>query len=253
MRDMKIEDEFNWTDWAFNSDCSTFSWTCPYCLRDATITDNNFQRNEIVFEKFNAYGKYILKTIFIVCPNPQCQKFTLTAQLKKSDEENKIISSNNKVVENSCDDDKTWSLIPPSNAKPFPSYIPEQIRADYQEACLIKELSPKASATLCRRCLQGIIRDCWKIQKPKLIDEIDAIKDKVDKLTWKAIDAVRRVGNIGAHMGKDVNLIADIEEKEVDLLIGLIETLLSDWYINRIEREDSLKAIINLGKRKQYS
>ena len=56
---------------------------------------------------------------------------------------------------------KRWRLIPESDAKVFPDYIPQQIREDYVEASKIKELSPKASATLSRRCLQGMIRDFW--------------------------------------------------------------------------------------------
>jgi hypothetical protein len=48
---------------------------------------------------------------------------------------------------------------------PLPDYIPEQIKDDYYEACSILNLSPKASATLARRCLQGMIRDFWGITK----------------------------------------------------------------------------------------
>ena len=92
-------------------------------------------------------------------------------------------------------------------AKVFPDYVPAAIRADYLEACLVRDLSPKASATLSRRCLQGMIRDFWGIKKARLIDEIEALKDKTDELTWEAIDSVRSIGNIGAHMQKDIDLI----------------------------------------------
>jgi hypothetical protein len=140
-----------------------------------------------------------------------------------------------------------WSLIPPSKAKPFPEYIPEAVRRDYTEACTIVEASPKASATLARRCLQGMIRDFWSISKPRLKDEVDMLQEKVDPLTWKAIDAVRSVGNIGAHMEKDIDLIIDIDPGEAETLIGLVELLLKDWYINRHEREEQLKAVVRIG------
>jgi hypothetical protein len=91
-------------------------------------------------------------------------------------------------------------LLPESLAKTFPEYIPSQI----------------------------IIRDFWGIRKDQLVDEI---KDKVDSSVWTAIDAVRKIGNIGAHMEKDVDLIIDVDPDEAGLLIKLIETLLSDWYI----------------------
>jgi len=130
---------------------------------------------------------------------------------------------------------------------------PKSYPNDYQEACLIQKLSPKASATLARRCLQGMIRDFWSIQKSQLVNEINAIKDQVDPLTWKAIDTVRRVGNIGAHMEKDIGLIIDVEPNEAAQLIKLIELLLQDWYITRHERAEHLKDLIALGAAKQQT
>ena len=135
-------------------------------------------------------------------------------------------------------------MKPQSSARPIPDYVPQAIRDDYEEACLIKSLSPKASATLSRRCLQGIIRDFWKISKGQLIDKIQAIEDKTDPLTWQAIDSVRKIGNIGAHMEKDINIIVDVEDSEAGLLINLIEILIKDWYIARNERADRLSQII---------
>jgi hypothetical protein len=145
---------------------------------------------------------------------------------------------------------KTWRLLPNSSAKVFPDYIPLTLRNDYNEAASILDLSPKASATLSRRCLQGIIRDFWGVSKNRLIDEINAIEDKIDPLTWKSIDAVRKVGNIGAHMEKDINVIIDVDSKEANLLLGLIELLFEEWYIHRHERELKLNAIVKLADKK---
>ena len=55
------------------------------------------------------------------------------------------------------------SVFPKAIFKHFPSYVPQPIRQDYEEACSILSLSPKAAATLCRRCLQGMIHDFWQI------------------------------------------------------------------------------------------
>jgi hypothetical protein len=41
------------------------------------------------------------------------------------------------------------------------------------------------------------------------------------------------LGNIGAHMEADVNVIVDVEAGEAKLLIGLIETLVDEWYVAR--------------------
>jgi hypothetical protein len=118
---------------------------------------------------------------------------------------------------------------------------------------MIRDLSPKASATLSRRCLQGMIRDFWGIKKARLTDEIEAIEDKVDADTWAAIDAVRTVGNIGAHMEKDINVIVDVDPHEAQLLIGMIEMLIKDWYVMRQERKERLAAIVQMKDAKNFA
>ena len=145
----------------------------------------------------------------------------------------------------------SWNLLPESEAKPFPDYIPRQLRADYAEACLIRNKSPKASATLSRRCLQGMIRDFWGITKARLVDEIDELKLKLDSGTWNAIDSVRHVGNIGAHMEKDVNLIIDVDPDEAGLLIWLNETLFEEWYVARHDRDEKMNALAKLATDKK--
>ena len=69
----------------------------------------------------------------------------------------------------------TQRLLPKFASKPQPEYIPYALREDYDEACSICDLSPKAAATLVQRCLQGMIRDFCKINdKRTLNDEIKA-------------------------------------------------------------------------------
>lgn len=174
-----------------------FPWTCPFCSHNSVVTESNFHLETTNFAIENIHGRKIVFVIFIVCPNPECKEFTLTVSLYDASWARHEWLASNMI--------KEWNLIPASEAKVFPSFVPSPILNDYQEACLIKDLSPKASATLSRRCLQGMIRDFWGFKKPRLIDEIEALNDKVDPLTWKAIDAVRTIGNIGAHMEKDIN------------------------------------------------
>jgi len=174
----------------------SFSWVCPYCNQHATITD---EQHDISYYTFNLNNKekwLTLKTTVIVCPNLSCQEYTISTNLHKGHSSQYSIKP---IL--------TWQLKPSSQALQFPSFIPKAIVTDYEEACLIRDLSPKASATLSRRCLQGIIRDFWGGKKGRLVDEINAIKDLVDSITWEAIDSVRSIGNIGAHMEKDIDLL----------------------------------------------
>jgi len=86
-----------------------------------------------------------------------------------------------------------------------------------------------------------------------LVDEIVALEEKVSSEVWQAIDAVRNVGNIGAHMEKDINMIIDVEPNEAQLLLGLIEMLFEEWYVARHERQKRLQKVAELGKKKTQS
>jgi len=215
-----------------------FNWICPHCEHAVTISDRRHSSDAHTLRIENAVGRRTLISKFIVCPNPQCEKFTLTASLHTS------ISEANSGREKIVRQTESWNLVPSSSVKTFPSYIPQVILDDYKESCLIRTLSPKASATLSRRCLQGIIRDFWEVKPGRLVDEIDAIKDKVDLITWDAITAVRQLGNIGAHMEKDINVIIDVDPDEADHMIGLVETLLREWYVAREERRARMEAVM---------
>jgi Domain of unknown function (DUF4145) len=222
------------------------AWTCPFCNQNATLTDPNISVTWHNFKNNNKYGALIIVSSVVVYPNSDCKEFSLRVALHEG-------VSDGVGGRRPGDVKASWQLVLSSAAKVFPDYIPKAILDDYNEACLIRDLSPKASATLSRRCLQGIIRDFWKVIKPRLVDEIEAIKDKVDPLTWQAIDAVRHIGNIGAHMEKDINLIIDVDPQEAGLFIGLIEMLIKDWYIVKHEREEQLRAIVKLSDDKKQS
>ncbi len=213
-----------------------FHWTCPFCNRDTTITSQRQHADYTDLTIPNAEGDRRLISDFIICPNSICRKTTLVVTLHV-----RKVTDMNQAYAGECL--QRWHLIPPSRALTFPPYVPKAIIADYSEACLIRDPSPKASATLSRRCLQGILRDFWQVKPGRLVDEIDQIKDKTDPLTWEAIDAVRKVGNIGAHMEKDIDLIVDVDPDEAELLIGLIETLIRDWYVTREDRRARLTKI----------
>jgi hypothetical protein len=88
-----------------------------------------------------------------------------------------------------------------------------------------------------------MLRDFWGVKPSRLFDEINAIQEKVDAELWEAIDGLRKIGNIGAHMEKDVNLIVDVETDEAEKLIWLIELLVKEWYVRRHERQQGLAAV----------
>ncbi len=54
-------------------------------------------------------------------------------------------------------------------------------------------------------------------------------------------------------MEQDINIIIEVEPNEAELLIGLIEILLKDWYIVKHEREEHLKGIIDVAQEKKQA
>jgi Domain of unknown function (DUF4145) len=125
----------------------------------------------------------------------------------------------------------------------------DKMRGCLREACAIRDLSPKAAATLIRRCIQGIIRDFCGITKKRLFDEITELRDRVNAGnappgvqadTVQAIDHVRKIGNIGAHMEADINVIVDVDPNEAQRLIELAELLFDEWYVARERRSQRL-------------
>ncbi len=213
---------------------SGFNWTCPHCGRDVTITDDSFSSDLHTLRIANAVGRHTLMSVFIVCPNRECRKYTLACSLFES-HRNSDEKLDRKI--------RSWNLVPPSTAKIFPPCVPAWVLDDYREACLIRDLSPRASAALSRRCLQRMIRDFWQVTPGFLNDEIQAIFERVEPVVRAAIDAVRQAGNISAHMEQGADVIVDVEPREAELLIGLTETLIREWYVVRKQREDSLASI----------
>lgn len=209
------------------------SFVCPFCKSATSLSADNYWYNLQAFGGSISYDRDTRKPInphikleIFRCANDHCKKDTI-----------KITGYRGEM------DNKSVFVYPQAVFRHFPDYVPEQIRKDYEEACLIRDLSPKASATLSRRCLQGMIRNFWNITGRNLNDEINQLQEKVSAAQWKAIDALRKIGNIGAHMEKDTDLIIDIAPEEASQLISLIELLIDKWYIARHDEEELYASI----------
>src|SRR5690348_919628 len=173
------------------------NWKCPYCghaqvLHRDRVDDQWHHQNVKGWKHFGIHP--IVSISAIVCANSECRELTLNAILGRSN------LSRDDAVEGPY---KTWTLLPPSSARPQPNYIPKAIRDNYYEACAICELSPEASATVIRRCLQGMIRDFCSISKKRLADEIAASsrsRRAKNSIIWKkmrdrsASHAISRAG-----------------------------------------------------------
>lgn len=213
-------------------------YVCPYCTTTFTLNNQTFSDYYPDFHYPNNVGFLDGPTTseinlrYYYCP--ECEEYSIE------------VSGNGTKV-----NEINLRIKPFGSSIEFPDYVPPSIRNDYKEACLIKDLSPKASATLARRCLQGMIRDFWNINRKNLYEEINALKELIPAVQWKVLDSVRKIGNIGAHMEKDIDVIIEIEPYESGRLIMLLEFLIEEWYINRHEAELLFEEITQIADHKK--
>lgn len=214
-----------------------FNWTCPSCGRHTTITDPNVHSGSSSIYADETPEDRGIRIFYrlVECPNKQCGK----PQFKVDVFYGLQASRSYKHVE--PDGKRPVGIghftFVPTTAQPLSAHVPAGVANDYNEAYLIARLSPKASATLARRALQGMVRDFFQVVgKRTLHAELEAIKDRCDLALYDAMMAVKSVGNIGAHPEQDINLIVDVEPGEAETLLELVHLLDREWYVARADR-----------------
>jgi hypothetical protein len=134
-----------------------------------------------------------------------------------------------------------------------PKEVPEELKNDYEEACLVESLSKKASAALARRCLQNLLR-FQKITGKNLNEEIDLAIKTLPPYLAESIDAIRQIGNYAAHPAKTEKTgeILDVEAGETEWILNTLEQLFDFYYVAPAkiqEKRDALNAKLSeIGK-----
>ena len=176
----------------------------------------------------------------MICPVPGCEKAIL--HLAEVNEHNVIRS--------------TTQIVPSSMSRsPPPPEVPADLAEDFIEACGVLNASPKASAALSRRCLQGILRSNGFIDKDLAPAIQSAIASKqLPSLLAKSLDAVRNIGNFAAHPMKDTStgLVLPVEPEEAEWNLDVLEGLFDYFYVlpaREQEKIDELnKKLVAAGK-----
>lgn len=237
----------------------SFNWNCHFCGKSQTVTKDSHSEISDWFPagEDSPDGRMGIWALAIACANEECKKISVKVMILEARFEKEYGQFSGLNFENSHFDKY---IIPHGIVKQPPQCVPLAIREDYEEACLIRDLSPKASATLVRRCLQGMIRDFAGIAKPTLNQEIQSLRAAVEdgsadrSITMESVDAidhVRGVGNIGAHMEKDIDLIIPVDAGEAQMLIELVEMLFDEWYVARESRRLRLMKIAAIADEKK--
>ena len=159
-----------------------------------------------------------------------------------------------------CDKFAVWRhdrlIYPSTRTGPAPNAeLPDDIRADFEEARTILELSPRGSAALLRLSVQKLCQHLLKDDSGKDLNaDIGKLVDKgLNPLVQKSLDAIRVIGNNAVHPGvldlKDdhdttlklfdlVNLIADQMISQPKVVDRAYEDLVPDGAKQAIERRD---------------
>ena len=134
---------------------------------------------------------------------------------------------------------EVWSIVYPSSPPPkVSSDVPEALRADYIEAHQVLPISPKASAALSRRVLQGILNGQGYNQR-NLYDQIQKVlaeedPNKVLPTGLRGLmQAVHRFGNFSAHQITDLTTlqIIDVDPEEAEWCLGIIDVLFDHYFV----------------------
>jgi hypothetical protein len=121
---------------------------------------------------------------------------------------------------------------------PTPVEVPPDIKDDYEEACKVLPLSPKASAALSRRCLQAILQEQGYTQRD-LVQQIDALLNEanltkaIPTALRDTVDAVRNFGNFSAHRISDQTTLQIIlvEPEEAEWCLNILEDMFDHYYV----------------------
>lgn len=213
---------------------------CSFCKHHSIVNDDSIVVKNVELSQFSKYLKPSVKIVSVTCPNAKCKELTITAEIT---EEDRINSRSRDVL-------KRVKLAGDGTIPTLPEYVPADIRRTFREAAAVAPLSGAASAALARRCLQGMVRHFFDIpdnRKGDLGAELNFVKDRISPQTWEDIQAVRGVGDIGAHMDRNVDHIVNVEPEEAELLVTLIDQLVKAWYVEKHEaetRSSDLKALL---------
>lgn len=113
--------------------------------------------------------------------------------------------------------------------------VSEKFARDFRNACLVMSDSAEASAALSRRCLQNVLRDVANAKPSDLAKEIQEVLDsgKLPSHLADSIDAIRNIGNFGAHpiKSKSSGEIVDVEPGEAEWNLDVLEGLFDFYFV----------------------
>lgn len=194
---------------------------CPFCNHDITPETKNY------FLRKDSDGYWFI--LFHQCPNEDCKKFFL--ELANSLEPAGTAGNVFPVRI-----DNRFLIFPRKATREMAKpEVPKEIADDFNEAIMVLNDSPKASAALGRRCLQNLLREKAGVKHGNLTEEIEEILNRKELPSHLAngLDAVRQIGNFAAHPIKSEKSgeIVPIEPGEAEWILDILEGLFDFYFV----------------------
>jgi hypothetical protein len=138
--------------------------------------------------------------------------------------------------ESSATEENVFVLLPrTSGRKPLPPEIIEPYRGLYEEAALILQDSPRASAALSRRCLQHLLRELATAPPSDLYHEIEwtLTNAGLPSYVTESLHDLRVIGNMAAHPNKSTATgdYAEVEPGEAEWTLDTLDALFGHYFI----------------------
>jgi hypothetical protein len=211
---------------------------CPHCLTTVRFEhaawDSGQMPNMITLQSPGNKDR-----IHFFCAScPECGRLILTLGPQSVDTEGVEPSGEPQEV-------VVWPLQ--SARPPVPKEVPKHIASDYQEAALVMNFSPKASAALSRRCLQAVLREAGRATQHNLSQQIDAVMADLPSYIAESVDHIRNVGNFAAHPVKDQasGQIVDVQPGEAEWNLDVLDMLFDHYYVKpalAVQKREELNA-----------
>jgi len=130
-----------------------------------------------------------------------------------------------------------------------PPDVPEEVAADYNEACAVIDISPTAAAALARRCMQYILVEKGGAPKGRnLKQQVQAVENgpNTPQHVKNDLDDLRKIGNFSAHANEGLRgQVLRAEPEEAEWTLETLRTLFEHYCVGPAEskaRKVALKA-----------
>lgn len=129
-----------------------------------------------------------------------------------------------------------WPKSEPA-ARPVSEDVPAHIAQMYREASLVLPISPRASASLSRLCLEAVLTEAGGAAAFHIQGKIEQVRDNVPAYVWQWLHAVRRVAKYGAHYkvgeeeGGEEEVVLDVSPEEAGQLLDALDQVFDHYYV----------------------